>query len=393
MHRWAYTPTHRGFDTFFGYYGAFEDHYDHSFRIAYPDPTRDSPSHVSVASGLDFRNNEDPYTPHGYSTEIFTRAMQTQILSHSTSNGDKPLFLYGAYQAMHDPLEVPEKYLEKCSAIPCEKRKMFCGMMQAVDEGIKNITMTLESEGYLDNTIIILTTDNGGQTGQGSSNWPLRGNKGTVFEGGVRGFSFVWGKELLKKKHRYSGLMHISDWYRTIVEGIAGLDSVAEDVDGNNMWQAMVENDISPRKEILLQLNPPDQDQDHPHLSFVGQAALRFRNWKLIMGEPGCRLSIIDTINKCPTGWVQHCCTCESVENPPDNPSQTWLFNLDEDPNERNDVHEKYPTIVELLTMKIEAYGSTKVEQPRPRFDPASDPKNFGGVWTPWMSGSLMNEI
>ena len=59
-------------------------------------------------------------------------------------------------------------------------------MLRAADEEISKITMLLKQKNLLDDTIIIFTTDNGGQTGAGSSNWPLRENKNTVFEGGVQ---------------------------------------------------------------------------------------------------------------------------------------------------------------------------------------------------------------
>ena len=71
-------------------------------------------------------------------------------------------------------------------------------MLRAADEGIRNITMLLQDKNLLDDTIIIFTTDNGGQTAKGSNNWPLRGNKATVFEGGVCGTGFVWGSKLPK---------------------------------------------------------------------------------------------------------------------------------------------------------------------------------------------------
>ena len=92
--------------------------------------------------------------------------------------------------------------------------------MQALDEGIGNITGTLEEKESLDNTVIQLTTDNGGQTAKGSSNQPLHGNKATVFEGGIRGFGFIWSRSLPKLNFDYTELMHITDWYPAIVEGI-----------------------------------------------------------------------------------------------------------------------------------------------------------------------------
>jgi arylsulfatase A-like enzyme len=72
-------------------------------------------------------------------------------------------------------------------------RHIYCGMAQALDDGVGQITTLLSKRGLADNTVIFLTADNGGQNGVGGNNWPLRGNKATVFEGGVRGNGFVWG--------------------------------------------------------------------------------------------------------------------------------------------------------------------------------------------------------
>ena len=377
MHKWEYTPTYRGFDTFYGYYNAEEDYFTHSVgATAYPDP--DHPGHLLHPHGIDFRSNKDPVTNENgtYSTNLFTKAIQDAITSHDKDK--KPFFVYGAYQSVHTPLQVPDRYTEgECLLISYVNRKTFCGMMQALDEGIKNITATLEANGFLDNTIIIFSTDNGGQTASGSSNWPLRGNKATVFEGGVRGFSFVWGSKLPKLDYDNTALMHISDWYLTIVEGIAGLELSIEDtekLDGHNMWLTITQDKPSPRSEILLQLNPPS-----PERKFVGQAALRSGEWKLITGEPSCTHSF----NRlCPTGWVH---LNGTVDMPPDNPSQVWLFNVTADPHEKTNLAETYPDVVSRLKQRLEEYGSTRVEQLHPPFDPRSDPKYFGGVWTPWI--------
>ena len=142
-------------------------------------------------------------------------------------------------------------------------------MLRAADEGIGNITKLLQERDIMDDTIIIFTTDNGGQTHQGSRNWPLRGNKGTVFEGGVRGIGFVWGSKLPKLNYDNHQLIHVTDWLPTIVEGIAGLelDTDKWKLDGYNVWSSIANNSNSPRKEILINLDPPRK-------GFIGQAAI-----------------------------------------------------------------------------------------------------------------------
>lgn len=380
MHKWEYTPTYRGFDTFYGYYNADEDYYTHSCGDRY----RDNTTHRLVqAHGIDLRNNTDPVTDRNgyYSTNLFTESIQTTIVNHDPNKG--PFFIYGAFQSVHTPLEVPDSYLAKCSSIPFANRKTFCGMMQALDEGINNITTMLDDKGYLDNTIIIFTTDNGGQTAWGSSNWPLRGNKATVFEGGVKGYSFIWGKNLPKLNYDNNGLMHISDWYRTVIEGVAGIELSQEDtkeLDGYNMWDMITQGGQSPRNEILLQLNPPKYT---PQRDFIGQAAFRMGDWKLIMGQPNCsELIMPGGIDLCPSGWVH---LNGTIEYPEANPSMVWLFNIAKDPNERNNVAEQNTDIVKQLKQRIEVYNSTHVEQFNLPFDPRADPKYFNGVWTPWL--------
>ena len=367
MMKWEYTPTYRGFDTFYGYYDGAEDYFTHS---------RDEGHGFQ---GLDFRNNTTPVTNKKgtYSTFLFTEAVEKIIARHDSDKG--PFFIYTAYQSVHAPLEAPQSYIDDpaCQSISYRKRRIFCGMLRAADEGIANITMKLEEKNLLNDTIIIFTADNGGQTAAGSSNWPLRGNKATVFEGGVRGTGFVWGSKLPKLNYDNYQLIHVSDWLPTIVEGIAGLelDKSKWKLDGYNAWPAITMNSQTPRKELLVNLDPPNT-------GFMGQAAMRLGDWKLIIGLPNCSLAPAKEGDGCPDGWVH---LNGTIDLPPHTPSFTWLFNIKEDPNEKNNVAEQHPDIVKQLRERIEYYNSTHIVQLDPPLDPKSKPSNFNGIWTPWL--------
>ena len=67
--------------------------------------------------------------------------------------------------------------------MPDPARRVHCGMAAAMDEAIGNVTATLQASGLARNTLLVFTTDNGGPTKKGSSNWPLRGSKTTLWEG------------------------------------------------------------------------------------------------------------------------------------------------------------------------------------------------------------------
>merc|ERR1719231_687954 len=73
-------------------------------------------------------------------------------------------------------------------------------------------------------SIIIMLSDNGANPEHGGSNWPLRGSKGYLFEGGVRVPAFIHAPRYVPAGVTYEGIFHISDWLPTLIEGFIGGD-------------------------------------------------------------------------------------------------------------------------------------------------------------------------
>lgn len=72
------------------------------------------------------------------------------------------------------------------------KRREKCAMMAVVDEGIGNITRLLRKKNLMNNLLIVFTSDNGGSYSSGSSNWPYKGEKTTLWEGGIKVPTFLY---------------------------------------------------------------------------------------------------------------------------------------------------------------------------------------------------------
>ena len=94
------------------------------------------------------------------------------------------------------------------------------GMVSAIDESVGRLVKALKLSPHHDNTLVIFTSDNG--SGQYSGNYPLRGKKGEVLEGGVRVPAFVSGKPLRQHLDRNLGpvrtsMVHIVDWFPTLL--------------------------------------------------------------------------------------------------------------------------------------------------------------------------------
>jgi len=384
------TPVGRGFDNFFGYYNADEDYYTHSCGGAGAKPschgidlhndTRDNEGNIVLRV---FENNLT------YSTFLYTHYIERTIMNHDSTKG--PFFIYGAYQAVHGPLEAPEKYLSQCTNIGEHDRHIFCGMIKALDDGIGNITERLIRRGFENNTIIVFTTDNGGQNAKGGNNWPLRGNKATAYEGGVRGTGFVWGRPITNDGWLWRGLSHNTDWLPTLVSAAGGKPPSGKD--GVDIWDALRTNSSSPRNEVLLQLAGPNPGKAKHNL----EAAIRIGKWKLVKNqrESSCpnASNISGQIEKCggsATGWVKIVGDGDFRSYKKPTPAQsceikTCLFDLDSDPTETTDLSAKFPDVVSRLDTALQVYNVTQIPNQKVPFDQAACPQNFNPpAWMPW---------
>ncbi|XP_055958305.1 arylsulfatase B [Patella vulgata] len=281
---------------------------------------------------------------------------------------EKPLFMYLAFQNPHGPVEVPKKYSDMYPHVMNLGRKILSGMVSILDEAIGNITQTLIDEGMYNDTLILLTADNGAEPINYGNNYPLRGSKHSLWEGGTRVTSFMAGVGLQQTGIKYTGLIHGVDWMPTLL-GAAGAPQVAG-IDGINHWDSIRQNLASGRREFIYNL-------DDFYIPTQGHAAIRVGDWKLILGYPG-------TFD----GWYK------PMNETEDTPfyEMTWasgdkparLFNIADDPYEYYDVADQNPDIVANLTDKINQYRKSMVPAMYPADDPQADTiaKQNGDSWT-----------
>ncbi|KAJ3595675.1 hypothetical protein NHX12_004978 [Muraenolepis orangiensis] len=203
--------------------------------------------------GYDLHDNEGvAWGQQGrYSTLLYTQRARKILEGHDPA-------------AVHTPLQPPKSYIYPYRHMFNVARRKYAAMVSTVDEAVHNVTYALRKLGYYRNSVLVFSTDNGAQPFTGGSNWPLRGRKGTYWEGGVRGVAFVHSP-LLKKRRRVSkALLHITDWFPTLL-GLAGANvSKSEGLDGFDVWPTLSEGQASPRQEILHNIDPLHRPHEPP---------------------------------------------------------------------------------------------------------------------------------
>lgn len=171
-----YHPNRRGFDEFYGLL--------HGSRTYYADNL----NRLIRSNEALQRNGEYEPEPEGsYVTDRLTAGAIDYITQHVSENPDQPFFMYLSHTAPHGPWEAKPGYAERYPHIKNDRRRIYAGMIASLDEGVGQVIECLKENGIYDNTLIVFLSDNGGPTGKApTDNAPLKGSKGTLWEGGVR---------------------------------------------------------------------------------------------------------------------------------------------------------------------------------------------------------------
>ncbi|KAM7356271.1 uncharacterized protein ACRADG_002076 [Cochliomyia hominivorax] len=249
--RKEFTPLYNGFDSHYGYWGAYVDY----FRMRSKMPT-------NYSMGYDFRRNLDlECVPEGrYVTDLFTQEAENIILNSKSS---EPLFLMVSHLAMHtanddEPLQAPEKEIEKFSYIPDVRRRTYAAMASKLDESVGRIIKALDKAQKLKNSIILFYSDNGapsaGLFNNTGSNWPFRGQKNSPWEGGIRVPAAIWSPLIKNRNSIHQLPLYVGDWLPTLAAAAKiPLNSRQLNLDGLNQWTDLVNSKgdtlLSPSKE------------------------------------------------------------------------------------------------------------------------------------------------
>lgn len=129
---------------------------------------------------------------------------------------------------------------------------------------------TLKAAAVYDHTIVWFSSDNGAP-GSGGFNFPLKGWKTQLWEGGVRAAAFVHSPLLPAAVHstRNHKLFHISDILPTFVGLAGGNTKRNKPLDGADIWAAVTTSALSPRDELLVNLNPAAMSTPTPRFVLV----------------------------------------------------------------------------------------------------------------------------
>ncbi|MCB0731027.1 MAG: arylsulfatase [Ignavibacteriae bacterium] len=320
-------PELHGFDEFFGYYHQIHAHF------YYTDYLWKNSEKISV---LNENNN-----PNSYTHNIITERMKNFIKENAKS--ENPFFCFGTWTLPHtdddDNPQIPTsdsayKFYEQSKLN--ERNKKFAAMHKKVDLSLGEIIDLLKELNIEDNTLVIFTSDNGGGGEWLESfnlNGPYRGYKRTLYEGGIKvPFIVKWPNKV--KANTISELQFYFPDIMPTIASIAEADEyLPKNIDGISILPTLLgENDQQKHKLLYWEI-PNYNWSEHFYPETWLQQAIRKDNWKL----------------------VRHF-TDEPWE----------LYNIKEDPYEKNNISSNYPELVNELVKLINENHTEMIEQIEP---------------------------
>jgi len=292
-----FLPGARGFQHSYGHLNGAIDYYTHERE-----------------GGLDWHRNGKSLKEEGYSTELIGNEAVARIRGRDRS---RPLLLYVPFNSPHTPLQAPQFLIDKYGKLPNNRRRTFAAMVDSMDTQIGKILSALEEERIAANTIVMFFSDNGGPTGQGALNTPLRGGKGSTWDGGMRVPTLLRYPGKLKAGAKSAQVATAQDVFPTLAAAAGVKPGNRLAFDGRNLWPQLTSGSSLEREDLFFTVE--------------NQASIFFAvycgPWKLVR-------------------------ELSSSGGKEDN----HLFRIADDPNEGDNLAHAHPGVVRDLVQRIEQW-------------------------------------
>jgi len=266
-------------------------------------------------------NPGEQFKPKGYLTDYYT----DQAVKVIENNRNRPFFLYLAHWGIHNPLQAARADYDALSHIEDHRLRVYSAMIRAVDRSVARVTQALEENGLTDNTLIILTSDNGGAgyLGLPNVNKPYRGWKLNHFEGGTHvPFMAKWPARISAGTSMEDPIHH-NDIFTTIAAAAGAQLPQDRKIDGVDLLPYVRKETSGAPHETLFWREGHQQTVLH-------------QGWKLIRAE--------------------------QPHLPQPAPMAKWLFNLAVDPTEQNNLAAQNSEKLAELEALLAAHNAEQVE-------------------------------
>ena len=253
-------PLNRGFDEFFGFLTGGHRYFPEEWTLE--DETKVKSQGDAYRTKL-LRNDQ-----RVEENEYLTDALSREAIDFIDRNNDNPFFIYLAYNAPHGPLQATKEYLDRYDHIEDKRRKTYAAMVSSVDDGVGGIIDKLKQHNILDNTIIYFLSDNGGSKFNSSNNYPLKGFKGELYEGGLKvPFVMHWPAKI-KPNTVFEKPVISLDIFATIKSVINPSLELKNPLHGKNLMPYISgKNNDAPHDYLFWRNNghqPPQEDGTRP---------------------------------------------------------------------------------------------------------------------------------
>ncbi|HUU29275.1 MAG TPA: sulfatase-like hydrolase/transferase [archaeon] len=290
-----FLPANHGFDYFYGFTPGCIDYFTHRYR---GEPC--------------FYRNQELIEEPGYSTELFTR----EAVSFLEQSKGQPFYLNLAHNSPHygktdapgneaNVLQAPEELVSRFTG-PDKNRNIYSAMIVSMDNGVGEVLTALENLGLAGNTLVIFTSDNGGDPDYGGNNGKYRGEKGELFEGGIRIPCLMRWPGVIPAGAVSRQVGSHLDFFPTFAS-LAGAQADTADLDGTDISKHLLQPESAPEERTL-------------YWDYGESRAVRSGKWKYLKDKEG----------------------------------EQYIFNLEEDPFETVNLIQKNSDLAVELDRRLE---------------------------------------